>query len=256
MSDRLEELVTRLIALSVPEPDGARRLPAERDLCDALDISRGALREQLAMLENLGVLRRRQGHGTYLDAPDASFIRTYFTLMSRLDFLTGSQFASAREMLEEAVVAEAARRVSDADVAALHELVTELIARSVADDHEGALEADLAIHNRLYEIVDNPIFNMLNQGLSHVLRDSVEARRRFTARNGPTNADGSKATDTVHSEIVDALATRDPDLARAAMRKHFVEFSAVVPDNLPPGKPTKQPALQLESETRQRTGIT
>ena len=94
MTDQLDEFVVRLIEVSNPESSGARRLPPERELCAALNVSRGALREQLATLQSLGILRRRQGHGSYIDAPDASFLRTYFTVMRRLDYLSGEQFAA------------------------------------------------------------------------------------------------------------------------------------------------------------------
>jgi GntR family transcriptional repressor for pyruvate dehydrogenase complex len=237
MSERLEDFVGRLIELSVPDETGARRLLPERDLCATLDISRGALREQLAMLENLGILRRRQGHGTSIDAPDASFIRTYFTLMRRLDYLSDQQFAGAREMLEQTIAAEAAVHVTDQDIDLLRGLVDDMVAAAIAGDLTAALEADFAFHSRLYAIVDNPIFNMLNTGLSHVLYEDVRVRRAFAAQRDAKNPDGSIGTDTVHSEIVDALATREPDRARAAMRKHFAQFSALTSaerDRVPP----------------------
>jgi DNA-binding FadR family transcriptional regulator len=227
MTDRLDELVVRLIELSIPNAVGARRLPPERELCTALDISRGALREQLATLEILGILRRRQGQGSYIEAPDASFIRTYFTVMRRLDYLSAEQFAGAREILEQTIAAEAAMHVTDDDVDQLRSLVDEIVEQSIAGNSASALEADFAFHTRLYAIVDNPIFNMLNTGLSHVLHDEVQVRRDFAARRDAKNDDGSINTDRVHSEIVDALAARSPDRARAAMRKHFAEFSAL-----------------------------
>jgi GntR family transcriptional regulator, transcriptional repressor for pyruvate dehydrogenase complex len=227
MTDRLENLVERLIALSVPGEAGSRNLPPERELCAALNVSRGTLREQLATLENVGILRRRQGQGTYLDTPDASFLRTYFTLMRSLGYLSEEQVADAREMLEQTIAAEAARHVTDADVHELRSLVADIVAESIAGNVEAAVEADFAFHSRLYTIVDNPIFTMLNTGLSHVLHENVRVRRAFAARRDAKNSDGSINTDTVHSEIVDALATRSPDRARAAMHKHFTEFSAL-----------------------------
>lgn len=240
MTDRLEDLVRRLLELSLPGPAASRSLPPERDLCTALDVSRGTLREQLATLESLGILRRRQGHGTYLDAPDASFIRTYFALMQNLGYLSDEQFSGAREMLEQTIAAEAALHVTDEDIAQLRDLVKVLVAESIAGNLDAALEADFAFHSRLYTIVDNPIFNMLNAGLSHVLHESVRVRRDFAAHRDAKNPDGSIDTDNVHSEIVDALATRSPDRARAAMRKHFTEFSALVTDSPTLANPTME----------------
>lgn len=227
MTERLDELVERLIAISFPDASGARRLPPERELCAALDVSRGALREQLATLQSLGILRRRQGHGSYIDAPDASFIRTYFTLLRRLDYLSGEQFSGAREMLEQTIAAEAALHVTDDDIEELRGLVDAITVQAIAGNAHAALEADFAFHTRLYAIVDNPIFNMLDLGLRHVLHEDVRVRRDFAARHDAKKPDGSISTDRVHSEIVDALAARSPDGARAAMRKHFAEFSAL-----------------------------
>ena len=225
LSDRLELFVTRLLDLSTEDETGAKRLPPERELGSSLDMSRGALREQLSQLENLGVLRRRQGHGTYIDAPDVAFIRTYFTLMRQLDYLSDDQFATARALLEETIAAAAATAATDEDVTVLRSLVEDMIDLTAADDSTGALEADLEFHNRLYAIVDNPIFNMVNEGLSHVLRSNMQARRELANAIEERNGDGSMNTDFVHYAIVDAIAARDPETARVAMRKHFFDFS-------------------------------
>lgn len=225
MSDRLELLVTRLLALSSTDETGAKRLPPERDLGAALDMSRGALRELLSQLENLGVLRRIQGHGTYIDAPDITFLRTYFTLMAQLDYLSDDQFASAREMLEGTIAAAAAEIATNGQIAELRNLVGSMMEHTAAGDPDGALEADLAFHNALYEIVQNPIFSMLNEGLSHVLRSNMRVRRELANAIESRNGDGSMNTDTVHHTIVDALEAHDPEAAREAMRKHFFDFS-------------------------------
>ena len=225
VSERLELLVGRLLDLSVADETGARRLPPERDLGVALDMSRGALRELLSQLENLGFLRRIQGNGTYIEAPDVTFLRTYFTLMAQLDYLSDEQFASAREMLEITIAAAAAESASNEQIAELRSLVDQMIARTAANDPDGALEADLAFHNAMYAIVQNPIFTMLNEGLSHVLRSNMRVRRNLANAIEARNGDGSMNTDAVHYAIVDALAARDPEAARVAMRKHFFDFS-------------------------------
>lgn len=48
------------------------RLPRERDLAEALGVSRGSLREGVRALCAMGVLETRQGAGTYVTALDAS----------------------------------------------------------------------------------------------------------------------------------------------------------------------------------------
>ena len=222
MSEPLEQLVARLLALaSAEEGTSARRLPPERELGEALGMSRGALREQLAVLERLGFLHRTQGRGTYIDTPSDDFVRTYFTIARELGYLTDDQFSESRVLLEEAVAEAAAERASDEDVARLRADVDRMISATKSGDHQAALEADVAFHRRLQRMVDNPVLHLMHEGLSHVLRETIRFRRMEAVRVEPVDADGVRPTDSVHYAIVDAIAAHDPEGARLAMRGHF-----------------------------------
>jgi len=223
----LSFLVRSLAERAVPEPGTGRlRLPTERELVDSLEISRGALREQLSMLEMLGFLTRTQGRGSYLGVPDSGFLQLYFDLSAELGQLGGGQFRTAREMLEIAVTESAARLATADDVDRLRGLVDEMVQASSAGEDDRALEADLEFHRRLYLVVDNPIFTMLHDGLAHVLRDEVVERRR-AATGEPLEPGQTRVIDTVHYGIVEAIAQRDGEGARAAMRRHFEVWSAL-----------------------------
>jgi DNA-binding FadR family transcriptional regulator len=233
----LPVLVRSLAEQAVPEPGTGRlRLPTERDLGALLEISRGSLREQLSMLEMLGFLDRTQGRGSYLRVPDAGFLRLYFDLSRQLGQLTQEQFGAAREMLEISVAEAAAGLAGPADVAALRGLVDEMVRAADAGEEERALEADLEFHRRLFTVVDNPIFNLVRDGLAHVLRGAVADRRRLAVEREPA-AEGSgerqpaRPSDAVHYEIVEALAARDPDAARTAMRRHFLVWRSATADS-------------------------
>ncbi|KRE21831.1 FadR/GntR family transcriptional regulator [Agromyces sp. Soil535] len=218
----LETIVGELLRLATPEPGTtARRLPPERELGEALKMSRGALREQLSVLELLGFLRRTQGRGTYIDTPGDDFVRSYFTIARQLGYLNDQQFADARVLLEESIAEEAARVVTDEQVEELRADVDEMIAATKADDHEAAFEADVRFHSRLNGIVANPIFRLMHEGFSHVLRETIRYRRLQAVRVEPIDEDGMRRTDRVHYDVVAALEKRDPDAARAAMREHF-----------------------------------
>jgi DNA-binding FadR family transcriptional regulator len=219
----LSFLVRRLAEQAVPEPGTGRlRLPTERDLVATLEISRGALREQLSMLEMLGFLERTQGRGSYLRVPDAGFLQLYFDLSRQLEQLNQEQFSLAREMLEISVAEAAARLATSDDVDDLRGLLDEMVRASDAGEDNRALEADLEFHRRLFTVVDNPIFNLLREGLTHVLRSEVVKRRRLAAERETTTAGTMRPSDAVHYEIVDAIAARDGDAARDAMRRHFL----------------------------------
>jgi len=232
----LSALVRSLAEQAVAEPGTGRvRLPTERDLVTTLEVSRGSLREQLSMLEALGFLDRTQGRGSFLQVPDAGFLQLHFALSRQLGQLTHEQFGAAREMLEISVAEAAAEVATARDLDELRGLVDEMLRAADAGDPERALEADLRFHRRLFTVVDNPVFNLVRDGLAHVLRGAVVERRRLAAEREPAPA-GTRPSDAVHHEIVDALAARDGDAARTAMRRHFLVWrnataTCVVPED-------------------------
>lgn len=223
----LSFLVRTLAEQAVPEPGTGRlRLPTERELVATFEISRGALREQLSMLEMLGFLDRTQGRGSYLRVPDAGFLQLYFDLSRQLDQLSQEQFGSAREMLEISVAEAAAAHATPDDVEELRGLVDEMVRAGDAGEDHRALEADLEFHRRLFVVVDNPIFNLVREGLAHVQRSEVVERRRLATEREAMPPGAMRPSDTVHYEIVDALGAQDGDAARIAMRRHFVVWSS------------------------------
>jgi DNA-binding FadR family transcriptional regulator len=225
----LAQLVQTLVDRATPEPGSGRlRLPTERDLTTSLEISRGTLREHLSTLEMLGFVDRTQGRGSYLQIPDASFLRIYFDLSTQLGHLSRDQLDAARVILEVAIAESAARLATADDIDGLRGLVDEMVAASGSGHDARAHDAHLEFHRRLYRIADNPIFTMLHDGLSHVLRDKIVNRRRLAAERAPLAPGRTRITDTVHYGIVDALDARDGEQARAAVRRHFDVWSDLV----------------------------
>jgi GntR family transcriptional repressor for pyruvate dehydrogenase complex len=221
VSEPLEALVARLLELATVEDEsGRRRLPPERELGEALGMSRGALREQLAVLERLGFLQRAQGRGTYLGDPTSEFVRSYFALSRALGLVSDEEFAESRVMVEASIAEAAAIRATPAQIAALRADVDRMIEAAEAGDESGALEADVAFHRHLERAVGNSVLRLLHEGLYHVLRADIAARRHELARTASGGV-SRYADDRVHYEIIDAIEARDPERARLAMRRHF-----------------------------------
>jgi GntR family transcriptional regulator, transcriptional repressor for pyruvate dehydrogenase complex len=190
------------------------RLPPERELAARLGIQRSTLRERLAMLEQLGVLKRMQGSGTYVSLPNSEFIRFYFDLALALGLISVEELHVAREVLEREIARRAAKMASAEDVAELDRLARQMLQATGAQER---LEADYQFHMRLAASARNPVISIIIDGLSNVLRRTLY-QRHFLVRSVPGAA---KRTDASHGPLVNAIRARDPEAALAAMDAHF-----------------------------------
>ncbi len=207
-----EEIAGRLLALiRDQELRPGDRLPAERDLARRLGVSRPVLREALRALSLMKVVDIRQGTGTYVTSLEPK------QLISHLDFAFSSDETAltkvfeARRVVETGNVRFAARRLSDAGLDELGELLAQLVA--AVDDPERFSEVDIAFHDAICAAADNFMlaqFMTIVDTLGKVSRQRTGGLREIR-----------ETTVSDHRRIVDALRARDPDAAERAMRGHL-----------------------------------
>lgn len=211
MDETLERLMEILVSAS---SSGRMKVPTERELARELGVNRSTVRESLTALEVLGLVRRTQGSGTYLDVPHLSFVRLYFELAVKLGKIKVSELQQAREMIERAVVRQAALAATEEDIAALEECVGRMLGGETFEDGD---RADYDFHVRLVRATHNPVMSMIVEGLSSVLWDLLR-HRRFLVRHSP---EGYALTNRDHVPIMHAIRNRDPERAVYAMDEHF-----------------------------------
>ncbi|HUG57709.1 MAG TPA: FadR/GntR family transcriptional regulator [Candidimonas sp.] len=187
------------------------RLPSERDLSVQLGVSRPSLREALIALEVQGYVEVRMGSGIYVCEPPPP-TRASPDLSGEEGPL---ELIRARILLEGEVAATAAKSARKRHFDAIEEAIDMM----EADARAGIkpLEADRLFHVRIAEATGNS-----------VLVDVV--KRLFDFRLGPlfNQLDRHFETNDVwqdaireHREILQALRSKNPDLARAAMQHHM-----------------------------------
>src|SRR5215467_15449473 len=125
-----EQLAARL--LDYVEVTGLRvgdRLPSERDLAEALRVSRASVRQATVALEVRGTLEVRHGDGIYLRSrpSDSGHLMELMTRRHRLPAIL-----EAREALETQLAALAAARRTDADIGVMVKAL-EAMAADVAE---------------------------------------------------------------------------------------------------------------------------
>src|SRR6202047_36746 len=112
-----EQLAARLLDyVEVTGLGVGDRLPSERDLAEALQVSRASVRQATVALEVRGTLEVRHGDGIYLKSlpSDSGHLMELMTQRHRLPAIL-----EAREALETELAALAAGRRTEADLAAM-----------------------------------------------------------------------------------------------------------------------------------------
>ena len=215
----MDDLLARLTSLIVEAGKndhgvGGIRLPTERVLAETLNVQRSTLRERLSTLEHLGILRRTQGSGTYVQSLGSDVIRVYFDLALALGFIGIEDMNVARRLLEREIAGRAAEVCSGEEIEELAAICSRM--ESALSDEE-RLKAEYDFHMNLAFAARNPVITLIAEGLSSVLR-RVLARRRLLVRSIP---DAGRRADAAHMPIVEALRARDPAKAMRAMDEHF-----------------------------------
>jgi DNA-binding FadR family transcriptional regulator len=191
-------------------------LPPEPVLCQSFDVSRSVVREATKALEEKGLARARQGHGTTISPPEEwnmldpavldAAIRADDTVQT-LDALV-----DVRVALESSMAATAAQSMSDADVSELGELL-EAMGRQL-DDPERYLAADTRFHDLIMRCSGNRL------GLS-IIRTIHPHARASSQYNPPADAESIRLGHQGHTAIYEQLRRRDPVGAAAAMQEHI-----------------------------------
>lgn len=182
------------------------RLPPERELGERLGLSRNSLREAVKALEVMRVLDVRRGDGTYVTSLEPDLLLDVIGFVVDLQHdSTVLELLEVRAILEPQAAAMAAHHITDADIETLRDLVD---AAREANTIEELVANDMEFHHRITAIAGN-------QYLASVLRTLSTGTHRARIWRGLTQTGAGERTIAEHAAIVDALAQRNAELARA-----------------------------------------
>jgi GntR family transcriptional repressor for pyruvate dehydrogenase complex len=201
---RIKEMI-----VSGQMPPGSR-LPPEKELSDALGLSRSSLREAVKALEVIRVLDVRRGDGTYVTSLEPRLLHEALTFVVDLhqdDSIL--EILAVRRMLEPQAAAAAAQRATAPALAAIAAAV------EVAPDAdvEGLVAHDVEFHHAIAEAAGNAYLTSLLDSLSsHTVRARVW--------RGITEGGSVARTIDEHRAILAAVEDHDAELAAALMVAH------------------------------------
>jgi DNA-binding FadR family transcriptional regulator len=209
------------IASGVLAPGGAAL--READIAAQFGVSRGVARECVRGLEERGLVVVKPGRGATVTAPERWAVFDPDVLSALLGAERGAdilgEYLECRRILEIEAVGLAAERAADDDLAALADalaLMTASARRAAVNPAAEGLchEADVAFHQALIAATGN-------RALAAMLAPVHSA---LAAARGPLARPGQHIERSIleHRRILTAVAERDRDEARAAMRDHLI----------------------------------
>ncbi|MFG1642706.1 FadR/GntR family transcriptional regulator [Amycolatopsis sp. NPDC049252] len=190
------------------------RAPSELEISQEFGVSRVVARETLKILAALDIVDVAQGRRVVV-RPRAEWDYLNPLLIEWLpaeivDELL-QELHQMRVLLEPELAAMAAASITAETLARLEDEIERMSALEA--DPEAYLEVDHEFHMEICRAADNRILDRI----MYSARWLGTASRRLT-NEAPA---GLRRATAQHTEIYEALVARDPEAARAAMRKHL-----------------------------------
>jgi len=224
------------------------KLPPERKLAEDLGVNRASLREAIKALEQMGLVKTRQGDGTrVLDFMQTAGVELVSHLVagaadgtSSVDML--DDVLEFRRIFARDVAALAAERATAEQIAKLEELAQRAESDQSSDellklDFEFYLELTRAARNRVFQLLINTI------------RAAVQSHAAFFAQVSPQ----AQVVRQHHREVLTAVKARQPEKAAAAVNDYLHKAQEML-SNLFPGRSRGEPSAgeaKAESSPRE-----
>ncbi len=193
------------------------RLPAERDLCVQLDISRGTLRSALERLKKLGILDIRSGSGAYVKRLDNAKIPERYIPPSYFNVHL-DEILTGRRAIELAAVRDAAGKIGKRTLKKMEKLIDSM------ENHQTHIDEfiyfDMQYHQEIIDASDNKVLRTAYDSIY----DFIKYSQIYTSfkKNEMEN------TIAHHRKILSALAEHNPGKASKMLEHHFNEMTEYI----------------------------
>jgi len=204
-----EQVAQRLRQMLVENriPPGAKL--NERELCEALNVSRTPLREAIKMLAAEGLVELVPNRGAIAIALTEADVVNTFEVMAGLESQSGEL---------------AAQRITDEELAEIRALHFEMLAAYTRGDLSAYYSLNARIHRAINAAAKNPVLTATYN----------QVNARLQALRFRSNQDGAKWKRAVgeHDKMIEALSARDAAAMREVLLQHLTHKRDTVLEQL------------------------
>lgn len=212
ISDQVFDQLRELIFRGDLKPN--QKIMTERELAEALGVSRNSVREAINKLVALRFLEQRQGQGTFVRSIDEAVQIPLGTVMEARD-ASMIDLLEMRLGIECASAALAAQRATAEDLAAIEKALDEM----KVDTDAGGLgtEGDLAFHLAIASATKNPLQVYLMKNVVDFLHVGIRENLLHLYEDPANIVEILRQ----HQAIYQAIRSGDTDAAFKTMQNHI-----------------------------------
>jgi GntR family transcriptional repressor for pyruvate dehydrogenase complex len=191
------------------------KLLSERELSEKLNVSRASVREAFSALEMMGIIAIRPGEGSFVRQVSFEGMLEPLSFILRMEIDDIMQLLEVRKILEVETAALAAQRSSAEDLEDIHSSLVSMMEELRRGEIGDA--ADASFHFAIAKAANNPVLIRVMNTISDLMNSAFRSSRQklFLVENMPA------VLYNAHVEIYEAIADRNPALARLRMREHL-----------------------------------
>jgi DNA-binding FadR family transcriptional regulator len=207
------------------------RLPAQRDLVNMFQTSRGPLREALRVLEQKGLLDIKRGvrGGAVVKLPSMTPVAESLGLLVRHREITLAELSEFREGVEGNVAAIAAQRATPEDLRELRRLLAR--AKKHVQTGVRAWEPFCQVDNRIHVAIARAAGNRVYEFVLRMVHDNIQ---HYYEAHPLKDIQIMQENYQDLCDIVTALEKQQATAVRSLMQSHVRRFNRYMKSQQPP----------------------
>lgn len=198
--DEVVSKLQRQIALG--ELKKGDKLPSEPALMLKFGVGRSSIREAVRILSNSGLVRVKQGLGTFVEIQNGTPVPWY----KRLESSTSKDLHEVRQLLEFKIAEKAAINRTQKDITILTKLLKKRYAAAQKNLADECIDTDIQFHIAIADAAKNDILADLYKNIAAQIKKSFS--------QAYTDTDMFLLKHSLHQDLLQSIIDKDPKKAK------------------------------------------